>query len=144
MAQGEGYTMVLRKSPKGKRFHYEVSDPIMFRYHDTIYLDTITKIDSDRFQLRTNEWYDVNTVEIVYDAKGRSFFKNGAVKFPVAGLLFFSLTTINQALSHGKPLIVREHLIPALALVAVGAIMLPFRYPSYRLNGRWQLITIPN
>lgn len=143
-AQGEGYIMILRKNPKGKRFQYNVSDPIMFRYHDTIYLDTITGIDADRFQLRSSEWYGLSDVKIVYDIKGRSFFKNGAVKFPVAGLLFLSLTTINQALSHGKPLILREHLIPAVALVAVGALMLPFRYPSYRLNGRWQLITIPN
>lgn len=143
IAQTEEYTLVLRKLPKGKRIQYESADPIMFLYKDTVYLDTIIDIDSNRIQLGNDKWYALNKIQVVYDIQGRPFIRNGAVKFPVAGVLFFSLTTLNQGLNHGKPLILREHLIPSLALVAAGVVMFPFRYQHYKLKRRWELITIP-
>lgn len=143
IAQNEEYALVLRKLPIGKRIQYKLAEPIMFLQNDTVYLDTITQIDSNRFQLKDSRWYSLNDIRMVYDIQGRPFIRNGAIKFPAAGILFFSLTTLNQALSHNKPLIIREHLIPSLALVALGVVMFPFRYQHYKLKRHWELITVP-
>ncbi|CAG5077213.1 hypothetical protein CRYO30217_00320 [Parvicella tangerina] len=144
IAQPQDFTLILRKVPKGNRFLYQANDHIMFQYHDSIHSDTIIHISSESVRLKSNKQYQLNEITTIYRTDGRSFFINGSTKFPIAGVIFLTLTTINQALSNGKPLVIREHLIPSLALGFIGIVMIPFRIKRYHLNKRWELITVPS
>jgi len=139
-ASAQDFGMVLRKG-RTKHINYLQFDPMMIKYHDSIYRGRIFRIEADRFLLDTN-WHKIEEIQAVYDFAGRSFVQKGAVAFPKAGLFFFVITTINQGLAKTRPLLYRGHYMPSIGLIAAGILMYPFQYKRYGMKS-WRLITIP-
>lgn len=135
------YIIALRKNKK--RVYYHQHQSIEFKKSDTLFTGTINTILKDSFLLDT-VWHELDDIQMIVDRNGRSFIKSGSINFPIAGITFAFITTINALINGERPVFIREHLIPSASLVMLGVSMWPFINKKYRTHKNWQLITIPS
>ena len=133
--------LILRKLKSAKRVYYIKETPIVCKTNNSIQLGTITKIEFDSILIDTT-WIKYNSITSVIDPSKRQFIKNGSVKFPIAGVTFAFITTFNSIINRDKPIFYREHLIPSVGLLGIGATMWPFRIKKYRMKRNWRCMVM--
>ncbi len=133
------YVLALRH--KKDRIYFDQYETIQFIIEDTLAVGVIMDIDQSMIRVDSN-YFELSEIQKVIDPRGRSFVKQMAVMFPIAGFGYATITTINALINKERPVFLKEHLYPAGALVAAGMMAWPFFNKKYRI-GKWEFITIP-
>ena len=135
--------LIVRKFKSEKRAYYSVNSLIVFKYNDSTYYNLIQKIEPDSM-LIDSSWIKYSDITSITNTSpwSRHFLKQGSVLFPIAGITFAIITSLNAIINNETPIFYRENLIPAAGLVGLGAIMWPFRTQKYKLKRKWEIIVM--
>ena len=133
--------LILRKRKSAKRVYYIKKSPIVYKNNDTIQVGIINEIEFDSI-LIDSTWIKYNSIVSVINPYKRQFLKNGSMLFPIAGITFAIITTVNSIINRDKPIFYRDHLIPSAGLVGLGAIMWPFKTKKYRMKRKWEFMVM--
>jgi len=135
--------LILRKRKSAKRIYYTEQKPIVYKSNGLVRLGLINQINFDSLLIDTT-WVKYESINIIIDPNKRHFLRNGSVMFPIAGVTFAFITTFNSIINRDKPIFYREHLIPSVGLIGLGAIMWPFKTKKYKMKRKWEFMVMPS
>lgn len=135
--------LIVRKVKSSKRFYYPEKSSIIYQTKDSTYFGIIQKIENDSL-LIDSTWTQLNDITSITNPYSRGFLKKGSVMFPIAGIAFLFITTINAVINNERPIFYFENIVPSAGLVGLGLIMWPFKTQKFNLNKKWELIVMPS
>lgn len=98
---------------------------------------------SDTLFIVEDKLIDPTEITVIYDYSGRHFAQTAAIKFPIAGVGFFMMTTINRLANKDRPVFDQRNLYASAGLVGFGGLMAIFFRKKYDLTKRARLAILP-
>lgn len=139
----EKFFLALDKPGMVKRIRYYVGDEIVFYMGGDRWKTEILSIKSDTIIVTEAGKVPVKNIEAVVVPSRSWFLRQGAFVFPVAGVGYFLMDTLNpRNYENGNDRITAENITISSSLVGAGILCRIFRKKKYKINKRHLLKTI--
>lgn len=139
----EKFFLALDKPGVVKRVRYYVGDEIIFYMGGDRWQEEIVGIKKDTIVVTQAGKVAIKNIEAVVVPSRSWFLNQGAFVFPVAGVGYFLMDTLNpRNYENGNDRITPENVTISSSLVGAGILCRIFRKKKYKINQRHLLKTI--